>query len=171
MDLATHQQELRAAAAHLGRRRFLTVTGAAAALAFAVNLPGSAGAAEIDGRRAITDNPFTLGVASGDPGPHSVVLWTRLAPKPYEPGGGLPPNPITTRWEIAHDDRFRRVAATGTATAHPEFDHTLHIEATGLESDRVHYYRFRAGDWISPTGRTRTAPASTPASRCPPTST
>lgn len=65
-----HDPEFRAAARHIGRRRFLTVTGAAAALAFAVNLPtaGVAGAAELDAAR-ITDDPFTLGVASGDPPP------------------------------------------------------------------------------------------------------
>ncbi|MGP4001689.1 alkaline phosphatase D family protein [Streptomyces sp. 8N706] len=154
-----HQQELRAAAAHLGRRRFLTVTGAAAALAFATNLPGSAEAAEADARKAITDDPFTLGVASGDPQPGSVVLWTRLAPKPYETGGGLPGARIAVQWEIARDERFTRVVRRGSATAHPEFNHTVHVEADGLDADRVLYYRFRAGQWISPVGRTRTAPS------------
>ncbi|MGP3928313.1 alkaline phosphatase D family protein [Streptomyces sp. 8N616] len=154
-----YQQELRAAAAHLGRRRFLTVTGAAAALAFATNLPGSAQAAEADARKTITADPFTLGVASGDPQPGSVILWTRLAPSPYEPGNGLPNARIEVGWEIAHDSRFTRIARRGTATAHPEFNHTVHVEAANLGSDRVYYYRFRAGKWISPAGRTRTAPA------------
>ncbi|MGP3947266.1 alkaline phosphatase D family protein [Streptomyces sp. 7N604] len=154
-----YQQELRAAAAHLGRRRFLTVTGAAAALAFATNLPGSAQAADADARKAITADPFTLGVASGDPQPGSVILWTRLAPSPYEPGNGLPNARIEVGWEIAHDSRFTRIARRGTATAHPEFNHTVHVEAANLGSDRVYYYRFRAGKWISPAGRTRTAPA------------
>ncbi|MFE0171763.1 alkaline phosphatase D family protein [Streptomyces sp. NPDC059002] len=151
--------ELEAAARHLGRRRFLTVTGAAAALAFATGLPGAgvAGAAELDARR-ITDNPFTLGVASGDPQPSSVLLWTRLAPAPYEPGGGLPAERVTVHWELAHDARFRRVARRGTATAHPEFSHAVHVEAEHLEAGRTYYFRFRAGSWISETGRTRTAP-------------
>ncbi|MET8681797.1 alkaline phosphatase D family protein [Streptomyces sp. NPDC004647] len=159
MTITSHQHELRAAAAHLGRRRFLTVTGAAAALAFATNLPGSAEAAEADAHKAITDDPFTLGIASGDPQPGSVVLWTRLAPQPYETGGGLPKARIAVQWELAYDERFRRVARRGSATAHPEFNHTVHIEATGLDHDRVYYYRFRTGNWISPVGRTRTAPA------------
>ncbi|WP_406860603.1 alkaline phosphatase D family protein [Streptomyces sp. HUAS MG47] len=75
-----HNPEFRAAARHFGRRRFLTATGAAAALAFAVQLPsaGVAAADELDGRR-IPEDPFTLGVASGDPLPDSVLLWTRLA--------------------------------------------------------------------------------------------
>ncbi|MFG2191361.1 alkaline phosphatase D family protein [Streptomyces sp. NPDC048639] len=154
-----YHRELRAAAAHLGRRRFLTATGAAAALAFATNLPGSAQAAEADARKAVTADPFTLGVASGDPLPGSVVLWTRLAPSPYEPGNGLPNARIAVDWEVAHDSRFTRVVRRGTATAHPEFNHTLHIEVAGLDADRVYYYRFRAGTWTSPAGRTRTAPA------------
>ncbi|WP_069885544.1 alkaline phosphatase D family protein [Streptomyces luteocolor] len=155
-----HAPELQAAAKHVGRRRFLTVTGAAAALAFATNLPtaGVAGAAELDARR-IADDPFTLGVASGDPLPSSVLLWTRLAPAPYEPGGGLPAERVTVQWELAHDARFRRVARRGTVTAHPEFSHTVHVEVDHLEAGRTYYFRFRTGSWVSETGRTRTAPA------------
>ncbi|MFE0253303.1 alkaline phosphatase D family protein [Streptomyces sp. NPDC059010] len=158
-DAPQHTPELRAAARHIGRRRFLTLTGAAAALAFAVNLPaaGAASAARLDPRK-ITDNPFTLGVASGDPLPGSVVLWTRLAPAPYQPDGGLPAERVTVQWELAHDEQFSRIARRGTATAHPEFHHTVHVEVDNLDADRVFHYRFRTGDWISETGRTRTAP-------------
>ncbi|MEU0697677.1 alkaline phosphatase D family protein [Streptomyces niveus] len=155
-----HSPELRAAAAHLGRRRFLTVTGAAAALAFAVNLPtaGTASAAELDAAK-IKSDPFTLGVGSGDPQPASVLLWTRLAPSPYESDSGLPRNRVSVRWEVSHDERFTRIVRRGTATAHPEFDHSVHVEVPGLDADRFYFYRFRAGTWISPVGRTRTAPA------------
>ncbi|GGM17394.1 alkaline phosphatase [Streptomyces fumigatiscleroticus] len=155
-----HAAELRAAARHIGRRRFLTVTGAAAALAFAVNLPaaGAASAAELDAAK-ITDDPFTLGVASGDPLPDSVLLWTRLAPAPYQADSGLPAQRITVTWELALDERFRRVVRRGTATAHPEFHHTVHVEVDHLSPAHVYYYRFRVGRWISPAGRTRTAPA------------
>ncbi|MFC9910967.1 alkaline phosphatase D family protein [Streptomyces sp. NPDC127197] len=155
-----HDPEFRAAARHIGRRRFLTVAGAAAALAFAVNLPtaGIAGAAELDAAR-ITDDPFTLGVASGDPLPESVLLWTRLAPAPYQPDGGLPAERVTVHWELARDENFRRPVRRGTTTAHPEFHHTVHVEVGHLEPGRVYYYRFRAGSWVSPTGRTRTAPS------------
>ncbi|NBM20355.1 alkaline phosphatase [Streptomyces sp. GC420] len=151
-------RELREAAKHLKRRHFLTATGAAAALAFSVNLPGSAHAAELDARK-ITEDPFTLGVASGDPLPGSVLLWTRLAPAPFEPDSGLPQERVTVHWELAHDSRFRRIARRGTATAHPEFHHSVHVQVDRLDADRVYYYRFRTGSWISETGRTRTAPA------------
>ncbi|MGW1022256.1 alkaline phosphatase D family protein [Streptomyces sp. NPDC002577] len=154
-----HAPEVRAAARHIGRRRFLTVTGAAAALAFATNLPasGAASAAELDAAR-ITENPFTLGVASGDPRPDSVLLWTRLAPAPFQADSGLPQERITIHWELAHDEKFRRIVRRGTATAHPEFHHTVHVEVNHLDADRVLYYRFKVGSWISETGRTRTAP-------------
>ncbi|SED50384.1 alkaline phosphatase [Streptomyces sp. TLI_105] len=160
MTHAQHSEELRAAARHFGRRRFLTVTGAAAALAFATQLPaaGAAAAAELDGRR-VTEDPFTLGVASGDPLPGSVLLWTRLAPRPFEPEGGLPAERVSVRWELARDERFTRIVRRGRATAHPEFRHTVHVEVDHLDSDRVFFYRFRVGEWVSPVGRTRTAPA------------
>ncbi|MGX5209382.1 alkaline phosphatase D family protein [Streptomyces violaceus] len=154
-----HAPELRAAARHIGRRSFLTTTGAAAALAFATNLPsaGVAAAAELDAAR-ITENPFTLGVGSGDPLPGSVILWTRLAPTPFQADSGLPAERVTVQWELAHDERFRRIARRGTATAHPEFHHTVHVEVGDLDAGRVYYYRFRVGRWVSPAGRTRTAP-------------
>ncbi|MGX1885158.1 alkaline phosphatase D family protein [Streptomyces sp. NPDC055287] len=156
----SHQPELRAAVRRLGRRHFLTFTAAAAALAFATDLPaaGAESAAELDGRK-ITENPFTLGVASGDPLPDSVLLWTRLAPRPLEPDSGLPEKRVVVTWELAHDETFLRTVRDGTVTAHPEFDHTLHVEVLGLDPDRQYYYRFRTGTWASPTGRTRTAPA------------
>lgn len=156
---AQHSPELRAAARHFDRRRFLTVTGAAAALAFATNLPaaGAAAAAPLDAAR-ISENPFTLGVASGDPLPASVLLWTRLAPTPYEPDSGLPAERVAVHWELAHDESFRRIVRRGTAIAHPEYHHTVHVEVGYLDPGRVYYYRFRVGTWISETGRTRTAP-------------
>ncbi|MFJ6526088.1 alkaline phosphatase D family protein [Streptomyces longwoodensis] len=156
---ARHPATFRAAARRIGRRRFLTTGAAAMALAFAVDLPrtGVAAAAEMNAAR-IGSDPFTLGIASGDPQPGSVVLWTRLAPAPYQPDGGLPAERIDVDWEVARDPAFATVVSRGTATAHPEFHHSVHVEVAGLDPDRVHYYRFRAGTWLSETGRTRTAP-------------
>lgn len=144
----------------LDRRRLLTGAGAAAALAFTMNLPaaGTASAARMDARR-ITEDPFTLGVASGDPLPGSVLLWTRLAPRPYEPGGGLPAVRVEVLWELAHDEAFRRIVRRGSVTAHAEFAHSVRADVQGLDPGRVYYYRFSTGNWTSPAGRTRTAPA------------
>lgn len=104
-------------------------------------------------------DPFTLGVASGEPRDASVVLWTRLAPEPLAPDGGLPAQAIAARWELAEDPRFARIVRSGDAIALPEHAHSLHIEVPGLRSGRTYFYRFIAGGHASPIGRTRTAPA------------
>ena len=102
--------------------------------------------------------PFPLGIASGDPWPDSVVLWTRLAPEPLE-GGGMPMASVEVGWEIARDASFRTIAQKGVAIARPELGHSVHAEVAGLEPGREYWYRFRVGGEVSQTGRTRTAPA------------
>ncbi len=103
-------------------------------------------------------NPFTLGVASGSPAHDSVVLWTRLI-VPGLFGSGLGKDAVTVRWEVAHDEQFARIAQSGQAQALAELAHTVHAEVHGLEPDRWYFYRFMAGDAVSPVGRTRTLPA------------
>lgn len=103
-------------------------------------------------------DPFTLGVASGDPTPDGVVLWTRLAPAPLA-GGGMPLAAVEVTWELAADDRFRRILRRGRTMAVPEWGHSVHVEVDGLPSDRWFWYRFRVGGDVSPIGRTRTLPA------------
>jgi alkaline phosphatase D len=102
--------------------------------------------------------PFTLGIASGDPRPDGVVLWTRLAPEPLE-GGGMPMANVEVSWEVAQDRAFRTTAQKGTTIARPELGHSVHVEVTGLEPGREYWYRFRAGGEASQVGRTKTAPA------------
>jgi len=106
-------------------------------------------------------DPFTLGVASGDPTPDGVVLWTRLAPDPLAPDGlgGMPDRTVPVGWEIAEDERFGRVVQRGVVDAVPDSAHTVHVEAVGLAPGRAYFYRFRAAGALSPAGRTRTAPA------------
>ena len=103
--------------------------------------------------------PFSLGVASGYPSADGIVLWTRLAPVPDDPRGGLAPEPIVVRWEVATDKDMRNVVASGTELALPDWAHSVHIEVQGLAPARRYFYRFIAGDAVSPIGRTRTAPA------------
>ena len=102
--------------------------------------------------------PFSLGVASGDPSPDGVVLWTRLAPVPLE-GGGMPDDAVEVDWTVARDERMTQVVQSGTAVATPELGHAIHVEVSGLESDRWYWYRFRSGREVSRVGRTRTLPA------------
>ncbi len=109
-------------------------------------------------RVAFASDPFTVGVASGDPTDTGVVLWTRLAPKPLDPDGGLPPEAFEVAWEVAADDGMREVIRRGTAVATPQLGHSVHVEVEGLKPASWYWYRFRAGDATSPIGRTRTAP-------------
>jgi alkaline phosphatase D len=95
--------------------------------------------------------PFTLGVASGYPSPTSVALWTRLV--------SVDPAPVTVKWEVASDESMRSVVRSGETLADPEWAHSIHVEAQGLEPDRWYWYRFTAGDAQSRIGRTRTAPS------------
>ncbi|MFI5310511.1 MAG: alkaline phosphatase D family protein [Gemmatimonadales bacterium] len=105
------------------------------------------------------DDPFTLGVASGDPTPGGIMLWTRLAPRPLEPEGGMDTHRTVVNWEVAEDDAFAKVVQRGRATSAPELGYSVHADVTGLASDRWYFYRFMAGGATSPVGRTRTAPA------------
>ncbi|MFI0448435.1 alkaline phosphatase D family protein [Actinomadura sp. 6N118] len=145
------------------RRRFLAGTGAVTAggIIGPVLLDPVTGARA--GVRTAAGGPlptglFTLGVASGDPSPDGVVLWTRLAPKPTE-GGGMPQQDVIVRWQVAGDGRFGRAVQAGTTVARPDLGHSVHVEVKGLLSDREYFYRFRVGQEISPVGRTRTAPS------------
>jgi len=102
--------------------------------------------------------PFSLGVASGEPSPDGFVIWTRLAPEPLVPLGGMTTLAAEVTWEIAEDPGMSRVIRTGTATARIELAHSVHVEIGGLEPARDYFYRFRAGGADSAIGRARTLP-------------
>ncbi len=138
----------------LSRRGLLRGAGALAALAASAPAarPGFA-------QPVFRTFPFTLGVASGDPAPDGFVIWTRLAPEPLAPDGGMVRQAMEIRWEVAEDPRFARVVASGSAVARPELAHSVHVEVGGLGPARPYHYRFRAGAETSATGRSRTAPA------------
>jgi len=103
---------------------------------------------------------FTLGVASGEPRPDSVVLWTRLAPQPERADGGMPERAVAVQWEVALDARFTQVVQSGSVLAEPRRAHSVHLDVMGLQPGRDYHYRFLAGGQRSPVGRTRTAPES-----------
>ncbi|HEU5472523.1 MAG TPA: alkaline phosphatase D family protein [Actinophytocola sp.] len=133
----------------LNRRQMLTGT----ALAVGSVVAGSALPATAD-----TADPFLLGVASGDPLPDGVILWTRLV---RDPLGTSPISrwAVPVGWQIAEDERCRRVVRSGIAFARPELAHSVHVDVRGLRPGRDYFYRFRVGREVSPVGRTRTAPA------------
>nr|WP_231134839.1 alkaline phosphatase D family protein [Motilibacter deserti] len=105
--------------------------------------------------------PFTLGIASGDPSPDGVVLWTRLATDPVaEDGfGGLSKDKYDVEFQVAEDLAFSKIARRGTKHARRDEGYAIHVELTGLPSGAELYYRFRIDEHISPVGRTLTAPA------------
>lgn len=146
----------------VSRRGFVGGAGAAAVLAGTGAIAGEAAAARsAAARSAAPDYPFRLGVASGDPLPNSVVLWTRLAVDPLaaDGSGGMPARPVGVEFEVAEDERFRRVVKRGAVTATPDLGHSVHPEVWGLRPGREYHYRFRVGGHLSPVGRTKTAPS------------
>jgi alkaline phosphatase D len=123
---------------------------------------GAAGAAAVTLTAGVADaapSYFQHGVASGDPRPRSVVLWTRVTPTAAAtPGSGLGPR-VDVRWEVSTDRRFRRVVSSGTVRTGPGRDHTVKVDAGGLQPGTRYFFRFLHAGVAGPTGRTRTAPA------------
>jgi len=136
----------------LTRRDFVRIGSAAAGIVALGGLPGCIG-------RSIrfSRDPFTLGVASGDPSPDGVVLWGRLDADAVRNAGAML-EPIDVQWEIATDDSFRLIVRAGRADARPELGHSVHVEADGLEPGREYFYRLHCGGATSPVGRTKTLP-------------
>ena len=109
----------------------------------------------------LSGDPFTLGVASGDPDATSVILWTRLAPDPTN-GGGMPDADAPVTWELATDELFATVVAQGTTIATATHGHSVHVTATPPPNTHgPFFYRFRIGTVTSPIGRTSLAPKGT----------
>jgi alkaline phosphatase D len=137
------------------RRKWLKAAAAASLL----TMTGRLSAAVPVWRDArFASNPFTLGVASGDPLPDGFVIWSKLALKPLERGQGMPKRAIEVDWLVATDERMRDVVRKGKAIAHPELGHAVHVELAGLQPARDYFYQFSAGGEQSAIGRARTLP-------------
>lgn len=129
----------------------MRVAGDAAALIALGALPAQSGERQFKFR----EDPFTLGVASGDPIPNGIVLWTRLDAGVLAEADAADAR-VAVQWEIAEDEKFRRIARKGSGLALKELGHSLHAEISGLTPGRTYWYRFVAGGQVSATGRTRT---------------
>jgi alkaline phosphatase D len=135
-----------------------SAVGTAAVPAAAVPAVATAAAASAE---SLPSDPFTLGVASGDPLPGALVLWTRLAPSPTAPDLGMAGQPpLAVEWAVATsaDALDSTPVAVGTATAEPAFAWSVHVDVAGLRPDTAYWYRFRCGTWTSAVGRTHTTP-------------
>jgi len=129
----------------VNRRESLQVIAGAGAVLSQVG-----GADEARAQAAPADSAvFAHGVASGDPDPTSVVLWTRVTTDAASE---------TVRWEVAGEPEFQSIVADGEATAAAERDHTVKVVVDGLAPGTTYYYRFALGDQTSRVGRTRTLP-------------
>ena len=146
----------------LTRRQLFQYAGAGATLLGLNQVVGpqtsSAGAAAVEPRYTYDPAPFCLGVASGDPLPDGIVLWTRLVPKPRLADQGLAPL-VPVRWQLASDEGFSTVVRSGTFQANSTVGHSVHVDVRGLQPGTTYWYRFNALGVDSPIGRTRTAPA------------
>jgi alkaline phosphatase D len=134
-----------------------TVGAAASVIGAPIVAPAAAPADALGAPRR--GRVFRHGVASGDPLPDAVVLWTRVTPTAAStPGSGKGPR-VEVDWEVATDAAFRRIVRRGTFQTGPGRDHTVKVDATGLKPASWYFYRFRCAGATSPVGRTRTAPA------------
>lgn len=139
------------------RREILRLS---AALGIAPVLPSLAGCgdSETDGTLPEYDfdgtpgpeGLFSHGVASGDPLPEAVVLWTRVRPDA--------PGPVEVFWEVARDAGFEQRVGAGWVGTSADRDFTVKLDAVGLQPGTTYYYRFRSLGRDSVIGRTRTAP-------------
>ncbi|MDP1775395.1 MAG: PhoD-like phosphatase N-terminal domain-containing protein, partial [Moraxellaceae bacterium] len=142
----------------ISRRKLLALMGASAVTTLAVGC-GSSDDSSAGAPNEAPDAQFHHGVASGEPLPDAVVIWTRVTPiVEAVPGSGLG-GPVDVVWEVASDANFANITRQGRVTARAAHDHTIHIDVTGLQPATAYWYRFRAGSRLSPIGRTRTAPA------------
>ena len=104
----------------------------------------------------VSGNPFYLGVASGDPRPDSVVIWTRLARETL--GNTLSRNePVAVDYEIAETASFSTVYRKGSAAALPELGYSVHLDLQGLSPGKEYYYRWMIGGEVSSVGQERTS--------------
>ncbi|GAA2796031.1 alkaline phosphatase D family protein [Saccharopolyspora taberi] len=146
----------------LNRRDLLRAAAAGGALGAAWPLshrltPAQAHAAARDLGASWDEPPFTLGVASGDPAPDGVALWTRLAPEPLADSQPLP-GTVEVEWVVATDPELTHRVAGGTVGAQADLGHSVHVDVAGLEPGTRYFYRFSAQGRTSRLGRTRTAP-------------
>ncbi len=138
----------------IDRRRFLDFTWRTVGASLALALVPDKG---LFAASRFSTNPFTLGVASGDPTPDGIVLWTRLAPDPTDTAA-MGNAPVAVTWRAATDERMRQIVQHGVAMAPAELAHSIHVEVQGLLAGRDYFYQFSVADGESPVGHFRTAP-------------
>ena len=115
----------------LDRRSFMALGAAATGAVLLPASPALAGRTERASGRV-----FRLGCGVGRPLPDSVILWTRLAPRPLELNGGMGKRSETVKWEVASDDAFANVVSRGSVETSAAFGHSVHVDVKGLVPTR-----------------------------------
>ncbi len=96
---------------------------------------------------------FEQGVASADPQPDAIMLWTRAVPETDTDTA------VNLLLELAQDEAFTQKVLSTPVACTAEADYTVRAYVNGLQADSRYYYRFRAANnTFSRIGRTRTAP-------------
>lgn len=97
--------------------------------------------------------PFIYGVASGEPGPNSVILWTQLE------NSYASKNIETVYWQVSEDSLFKNMFASGQTTTDANNDFTVHVKINNLKPNQIYYYRFSSADKrFSEIGKARCLP-------------
>jgi len=130
------------------RRTFLRRAGAGAGALLLVGTPDALAASD-------PGSPFQHGVASGDPLADRVIIWTRVTPTAAKP--------VRVTWIVARDPLLQQVVQRGRTDAVPERDWTVKVDVAGLAPDTRYFYAFEARGSRSAIGRTKTTPATMPA--------
>ncbi|MEZ4942058.1 MAG: alkaline phosphatase D family protein [Saprospiraceae bacterium] len=122
-------------------------------LTFSVNLKAQTTqtAAVINFTNSLPDWPFSHGVASGDPLPDAVIIWSRVSPDPETADFT-----IRVKWEMAKDKHFFQPVASGETKTSIAQDFTVKVDVAGLQPGTYYYYRFEAYGKKSLPGRTKT---------------
>ena len=97
--------------------------------------------------------PFYHGIASGDPLPNKVIIWTRVTPDSAQVNQS-----IIVNWKMATDTGMTHVVQTGVLLTDSSADFTVKVDVAGLNPNTFYYYEFQTGNFLSPRGRTKTAP-------------
>lgn len=135
----------------LNRRRFLQGSASVATAAISGAGLSACNSSSDSGVGGDAQLAFMHGVASGDPLPDRVILWTRVTPQDTDAE-------VNVQWQVATDPEMLQVVASGSVTTQASRDFTVKVDPTGLMAGTTYYYRFASGDVQSPIGRTRTAP-------------
>jgi len=140
----------------IDRRRFLKLTAqSSAALVVGLGVLGSSDSA----RAQVPTTGFLHGVASGDPLPDSVIIWTRLTPSPEATPGSNQGAPASVTYQVSRVRTFSPLIASGDVLTSAASDHTIKVDVAGLSPSTNYFYRFLFNGLPSPVGQTRTAPA------------